>query len=729
MLKNLNDRQLEAVTNTQGPMLVLAGAGSGKTRVLTTRIAHLIKDKEVDSRSILAITFTNKAAGEMKERVAELLAKDVSSMWIGTFHSIGSKMLRRGAEKIGYRPNFTIYDRDDQKTLLKEIYKEMDMDDKVLKFNTALSLISKAKNEGVAPASYWESYGNDALSLTLARVYQAYEDKKIDYNAMDFDDLITKAIELLQKDTETRAYYQNRFEYIFVDEYQDTNGAQYEMVRILSEKFKNICVVGDNDQSIYGWRGADISNILNFENDFKNARVVLLEENYRSTQNILNAANEVIANNPNRKDKNLWTSRGQGQVPSFREFPSENNEARGLVDQMKALRDQGHAYSSMAVLYRTNAQSRVLEEELINGAIPYRVIGGLKFYDRKEIKDIMAYLRLIVNPRDDIAFRRIINEPKRGIGSVSLEKFEKAARADNFSPGQYISLPHSSNKLGSKAKEGLEKFRSIIEKSQEALEAKDLFFAVKDIIDLTGIKESLEAEKTIEAKSRLENIDSYLSSIASFIETNPGSSLEDYLAQVSLYSDVDKTEEASGVSLMTIHSAKGLEYPIVFVSGLEEGLFPSKYSIDEGNIEEERRLFYVALTRAEDLLYLSSAQSRRVFGQIMASKKSRFVEELKDTIEWKEEEKHSFMEGSKLSTNPRDKSQNWDLDYMKYGIKERKESLDKAQADSLKLGDKVKHKKFGEGTIITIEDNEVLISFEKVGLKKLRSDIAPLEKI
>lgn len=729
MLKNLNDRQLEAVTNTQGPMLVLAGAGSGKTRVLTTRIAHLIKDKGVDSRSILAITFTNKAAGEMKERVAELLHKDVSSMWIGTFHSIGSRMLRRGAEKIGYRPNFTIYDRDDQKTLLKEIYKEMDMDDKVLKFNTALSLISKAKNEGVEPSSYWETYGSDALSLTLARVYQAYEDKKIDYNAMDFDDLITKAIELLQKDTETRTYYQNRFEYIFVDEYQDTNGAQYEMVRILSEKFKNICVVGDNDQSIYGWRGADISNILNFENDFKDARVVLLEENYRSTQNILNAANEVIANNPNRKDKSLWTSKGQGQLPSYREFPSENNEARGLVDKMRSLRDQGHGYSTMAVLYRTNAQSRVLEEELINGGIPYRVIGGLKFYDRKEIKDIMAYLRLIVNPRDDIAFRRIINEPKRGIGSVSLEKFERAARADKFSPGQYISLPHSTNKLSSKAKEGFEDFRSIIEKSREALEAKDLFFAVKDIIDLTGIKDSLEAEKTIEAKSRLENIDSYLSSIASFIETNPGSSLEDYLAQVSLYSDVDKTEEASGVSLMTIHSAKGLEYPIVFVSGLEEGLFPSKYSIDEGNIEEERRLFYVALTRAEDLLYLSSAQARRVFGQIMVSKKSRFVEELKDTIEWKEEEKHSFMEGSKLSTNPRDKSQNWDLDYMKYGIKERKESLDKAQAHSLKLGDKVRHKKFGEGTIITIEDKEVLISFEKAGLKKLRSDIAPLEKL
>lgn len=724
MLKNLNERQHEAVVNTEGPMLVLAGAGSGKTRVLTTKIAYLIENKNIDFSRVLAITFTNKAAKEMKDRVEVLLKRDISSMWIGTFHSIGVRMLRRGAEKIGYTSNFTIYDRDDQKTLLKEIYKEMDFSDKVISYNSALASISKAKNEGVTPDEYWEVYGNDPKTMAMGRIFRSYESKKEIYNSFDFDDLIVKTIELLKTDEKTRLYYQDKFQYVFVDEYQDTNGAQYELTKILSGKHKNICVVGDNDQSIYGWRGADISNILNFENDFKGAKVVLLEENYRSTENILNAANKVIANNSERKDKNLWTSRATGEKPQYKEFSSENEEARAIVLKMKELREEGRPYSDMAVLYRTNAQSRVIEEELVYGGVPYVVIGGLKFYDRKEIKDIMAYLRVIVNPKDDISLKRVINEPKRGIGDASVNKLAKAGASDSLAIGEFIKMPHALDILPSRARQGLEDFNAIITKSKEILEEKDLFFSISEIVKLTGIVSQLENEATIEARSRLENIDSFLSSIATYIELNPESTLEDYLSQVSLMSDTEKTDEKTGVSLMTIHSAKGLEYPVVFAGGLEDGLFPSKFSIDENNIEEERRLFYVAITRAEDLLYLSSARSRRVFGSLIGSTKSRFINELEDTIEY-EEERRDYV--SNVKSNPRDKSQNWDLDYMKYSIQERKESLQKQQDEVYKLGDKVKHKKFGVGTIITIEGKELVISFEKAGLKKLRSDIAPLE--
>ena len=724
MLENLNENQLKAVKNTEGPMLVLAGAGSGKTRVLTTRIAYLIKEKNVDYRNILAITFTNKAAQEMKDRVEGLLGIDTRSMWIGTFHSIGVRILRRGAEDLGYTSNFTIYDRADQKTLLKEVYKDLDLKSDHLPYNSALAAISGAKNKGLGPEDFGEFSAGTLREEAIERVYRLYEKKKLDYNAMDFDDLIMKSIEVLKTDEEARKYYQDRFEYIFVDEYQDTNTAQYEMVKILSEKHKNLCVVGDQDQSIYGWRGADIRNIIDFEKDFKDASLVILEENYRSRPSILNAANELIKNNSERKDKVLFSSREDGEKPAYKNFMSENEEARALAEKMKDLRSEGIAYSNMAVLYRTNGQSRVIEEEMVNYGIPYKVVGGLKFYDRKEIKDILAYLNLLVNPRDEISFTRVINEPKRGIGDKTLGTIQWEAEARGMSSLAYVMEDEPG--LSARAKKGLEEFKDIIKKSKVILEEKDLFFAIKDIIGYTGLASALELEDTVEARSRLENIDSFLSSIASFVETNPDADLETYLASVSLMSDVDKTEEAAGVSLMTIHGAKGLEFPVVFVTGLEEGLFPSKFSIDEGNVEEERRLFYVAITRAEDRLYLSSASSRRVFGKMMSTRESRFIEELKDTIDYKEEEHSSYM--TKTNTNPRDKSQNWDLNYLNYGLEERKKSLDDKK-DSYKLGDKVEHKKFGVGTIINIEDKEILISFEGLGLKKLRSDIAPLKKL
>lgn len=726
MLDRLNDKQHEAVVNTDGPMLVLAGAGSGKTRVLTSKIAYLIEKKNVDYGDILAITFTNKAAKEMKDRVEVLLNRDIKFMWIGTFHSIGVRILRRHADKLGYTSNFTIYDRDDQKTLLKEVYKELEISDKVLPYNGALSAISLAKNEGVGPDKYWEFYGNDPRSLAIGRVYRAYEYRKEDYNAFDFDDLIVKTLELLKKDEETRLYYQKKFKYVFVDEYQDTNGGQYELAKILSDYHKNICVVGDNDQSIYGWRGADISNILNFEKDYPGAHVVLLEQNYRSTEQILNAANRVISKNPDRKDKNLWTQRSDGDLPEYREFPSENDEARAIVQKIKDLREKGRAYRNMAILYRTNGQSRVLEEELVYGGVPYVVVGGLKFYDRKEIKDIMAYLRVIVNPRDDISLRRVINEPKRGIGDASIEKLAQGAGLDRMALGDFIMMPHAGQGLSSRAAKGLGDFTEIINKSREVLEEKDLFFAVKDIIGFTGISSQLENEGSVEARSRLENIESFISSIATYVDLNPEAGLEDYLAQVSLMSDADKTDEKLGVSLMTVHSAKGLEFPVVFIAGMEDGLFPSKYSIDEDNIEEERRLFYVAITRAEDMVYISSARSRRVFGSLTGASKSRFIEELEDTIDYKEDRSDYVVSSM---GNPRDKSQNWDLDYMKYSISERKESLAQKQEDEFKLGDKVKHKKFGIGTIVTIDGNELVISFENQGIKKLRADIAPLERV
>lgn len=736
MLKNLNDRQLEAVSNTEGAMLVLAGAGSGKTRVLTTKIAYLIKELGVDSSNILAITFTNKAAQEMKDRVQKLLDRPVDSMWIGTFHSIAVRVLRINAEKIGYTNNFTIYDRDDQRSLLKEVYAEIDISDKIIKYSTAIANISKAKTEGVKPADYWEVYGNDFMSQRIAQIYELYESKKKEYNAFDFDDLIIKAMELLKSDPETCSYFQKKFKYVFVDEYQDTNTAQYEMVRLFSGYHENVCVVGDGDQSIYGWRGADISNILDFEEDFPGAKVVLLEENYRSTSGILDAANKVIKNNENRKDKNLWTSRTGGQKPIYKEVSSEDGEARAVVEWIDHLVYNGEKLSEMAILYRTNAQSRQFEEALVHAQIPYIVVGGLKFYDRKEIKDLLAYLRIIVNPMDDISLKRIINEPKRGIGAAGLLKIEEQAQSAGRSMLVHILTEKPEHILSGRAATGLGQFKKIIQNAKTLLENKTLSEAVHEIVMLTGIPDDLKNEGTIESQTRLENIESFISSIASYEAENPDSDLEDYLASVSLMSDVDKTEESkSGVNLMTIHSAKGLEYKTIFLTGVEEGLFPSRFSIDEDNVEEERRLFYVALTRAKDNLYLTSTTMRRTFGSLIPSKQSRFIEELGDSIEQEEYVLRNKYSGSTVkSYGSSNENTEWDVGYLKYDIDARRKSIQSSANEKYVMGEKVKHKKFGTGTIINVNKrddgtSELMISFENNGIKKLRSDLAPLERI
>ncbi|MDO5717433.1 MAG: UvrD-helicase domain-containing protein [Tissierellia bacterium] len=736
MLKNLNDRQLEAVTKTEGPMLILAGAGSGKTKVLTTKIAYLIDELGVDSGNILAITFTNKAAKEMKDRVQILLDRPVDSMWIGTFHSICVRILRRNAGKIGYDNNFTIYDRADQLTLLKEVYKEMELSDKVIKPSTAISKISKAKNEAVKPEEYTEIYGNDFLELKVEEIYSLYEEKKKDNNSFDFDDLIVKAIELLNKDEDTLKYYQNKFRYVFVDEYQDTNRTQYELVRLFSGQHGNICVVGDGDQSIYGWRGADINNILDFEKDFNGADLVLLEENYRSTSEILNAANKVIKKNSKRKDKNLWTSREGGKKPIYKEVSSEDGEARAIVEWIDHLVYNGENLSEMAILYRTNAQSRQFEEALVYAQIPYMVVGGLRFYDRKEIKDILAYLRIIVNPKDDISLKRIINEPKRGIGAASIEKLEQAAASEWISIMEFIEK--EPDFLSGRAGKGVLEFKNIIDKSQDFLSENRLSDAVKKIIETSGMIDELKRENTIESKSRLENIESFISAIGSYESQNPGDGLDDYLASVSLMSDVDKTDESKGgVNLMTIHAAKGLEYKTIFLTGVEEGIFPSKFSMEEDNVEEERRLFYVAITRAKDNLYLTSTTLRRHFGSLMPSIKSRFIDELEDSIEFEEEILRNTYSGSDVKkqfdgfkTIDREKERN----YLKYDIEARRKNLKRVSKDDFKMGDKVKHKIFGIGTIINVKDAdngslELMISFEKKGLKKLRSDLAPIERL
>lgn len=736
MLENLNDRQYQAVVGTEGPMLILAGAGSGKTKVLTTKLAYLIKEKGVSPYNILAITFTNKAAKEMKDRVKKLIGDSADAMWIGTFHSISVRILRMGAEKLGYTNNFTIYDRDDQKSLLKEIYKEEGINDKTLKYNTALAQISKAKNEGIGPDKYFEYFGNDFSSSQVEACYKSYEKKKKAYNAFDFDDLIIKALELLELDESLRTYFQKKFSYVFVDEYQDTNRTQYQLVRLISDRNRNITVVGDADQSIYGWRGADINNILDFEKDFKGSNLVLLEENYRSTSPILEAANKIIKNNKERKEKNLWTAKEGGEKPKYFESRSEDGEPRKIVELIQNLTYDKEKLSDMAILYRTNGQSRAIEEALVYAQIPYVVVGGLKFYDRKEIKDLIAYLRLIVNDRDNVSLKRVINEPKRGIGPKSIEKLED--KANSFSMGimEYLNSNPSETDKKTKQNEGLKDFISVIEKSKKVLMEKPLSSAIIDIFEYTGIVGGLKKENTIEAKSRLENIEALVSSVAHYEASSEEPSLEDYLATVSLMSDVDKTdEEKSGVSLMTVHAAKGLEFPIVFITGMEEGLFPSKFSIDEDNVEEERRLFYVAITRAERKLYISSSSLRRTYGSLMTQMQSRFIDELGDSIDYKEEKIKTGENYFNLD-KPRVKTQNesWDRSYLNFGIEKRKESLKSLEGKAFVIGDRVKHKKFGSGMVVQVTEEAdgktfLVISFENNGVKKLRQDLAPLERI
>ena len=631
----LNEPQREAVYHTDGPLLILAGAGSGKTRVLTHRIAYLIGERGVNAWNILAITFTNKAAEEMRQRVDKLVGFGAESVWVSTFHSACVRILRRFIDRLGYENHFTIYDTDDQKTLIKEVCRKVDVDTKVFKERSLLSAISSAKNEMILPDEFELNAGGDFAKMKIAKVYREYEAQMRANNALDFDDLLVKTVQLLQTQPDVLESYQERFRYIMVDEYQDTNTVQFQLVSLLAGKYKNLCVVGDDDQSIYKFRGANIRNILDFEHEFPDAKVIKLEQNYRSTGNILNAANSVIANNRGRKEKSLWTENGEGELIRLRQFDTAFDEADFIGEDIKSAVRQGGSYNDSAVLYRTNAQSRLLEEKFIAMNIPYKIVGGVNFYARREIKDLLAYLKTIDNGRDDVAVRRIINVPKRGIGLTTINRIQESAteRGIGFyeallAPGLIAGVGRSATKLDS--------FAALIEYFKTLAEEMNITDLLQEVIEKTGYIESLENEDKEEAKTRKENIDELISKAATYEEScqdkDEKATLSGFLEEVALVADIDSLDEDQEyVVLMTLHSAKGLEFPRVYLAGMEDGLFPGYMSINAGDreeLEEERRLCYVGITRAEQELTLTSARRRMVHGETQYNPMSRFVKEI-----------------------------------------------------------------------------------------------------
>lgn len=802
--ESLNPVQQEAVYHTRGPVLILAGAGSGKTRVLTHRIAYLIDEEGVNPWNILAITFTNKAAGEMRERVDQIVGYGSENVWVSTFHSTCVRILRRYIDKIGYDRNFTIYDSDDQKSVVKEVCKKLNIDTKVYKERALMSAISSAKDELVTPEELMLRAGGDFAKNRIAQVYKEYQKTLRGNNALDFDDLIMKTVELLSTQPEVLDYYQERFKYIMVDEYQDTNTAQFKFVSILAAKYKNLCVVGDDDQSIYKFRGANIYNILNFEKEYPEARVIKLEQNYRSTKNILSAANEVIRNNSGRKAKSLWTSNEEGEKVAFEQYNTEYEEAAGVVDDIDMLTKDGQVkYSDCAVLYRTNAQSRVLEEKFVLRGIPYRMIGGQNFYARKEIKDLLCYLKTIDNARDDLAVRRIINVPKRGIGATSLNKVDDHAVRRGISFFEALEQAGEIPTLG-KAAEKITRFVNMIQVLRAKLEYIGLAELLQEIIDETGYVNELLAEGTEEARGRIENIDELMNKIVAYEGDHENPSLSEFLEEVSLVADIDNLEESNEkVVLMTLHSAKGLEFPYVYMTGMEDGLFPSYMSIvsdDSLEIEEERRLCYVGITRAMKHLTLTYAKSRMVHGNTQYNKVSRFVREIPRSlikmqgIIEKEKPVEKFVsfssnlkpyggafgagsgaagtagngalgaesrsagalgngaasgrskldellksqkifKGSDIFDKPKTgKASSSELFAGKMTV-DAKHKISAAHSLNVGLeysqGDRVRHIKFGEGTVVNItntgEDYEVTVNFDKAGVKKMRASFAKLK--
>ncbi|MGN0988441.1 MAG: DNA helicase PcrA, partial [Otoolea sp.] len=649
----LNPMQKEAVYHTEGPLLVLAGAGSGKTRVLTHRIAYLIEEKGVNPWNIMAITFTNKAAAEMRERVDKIVGFGSESIWVSTFHSSCVRILRRHIEYLGYSTSFTIYDGDDQKTLMKQIFKKLDIDTKQFKERAVLGKISSAKDEMITPEEYELNAGGDFREKKIAQIYKEYQKELKKNNALDFDDLILKTVELFQNVPEVLNYYQERFRYIMVDEYQDTNLVQFKLVDLLAKKYRNLCVVGDDDQSIYKFRGANIENILSFEKAFPGARVIKLEQNYRSTQNILNAANEVIRNNRGRKDKTLWTANEEGTPVRFLQFDTAYEEAEAIAREIrdKSALEQ-RSYSDFAVLYRTNAQSRLLEEKFILYSIPYRLVGGVNFYQRKEIKDILCYLKTIANGQDDLAVQRIINVPKRGIGATSIGKVTIFASANGMSFYQALLRVKAVPAIG-KAGDKIGVFTEQIEDFKSRLPELSIKELIEEILEKTGYKKELEAEGEIEAETRLQNIEELINKAVSYSESAEEPTLNGFLEEVALVADVDNMDESENrVILMTLHSAKGLEFPYVYLSGMEDGLFPSSMSImsdDKDAVEEERRLCYVGITRAQKDLTLTAARQRMTNGETRFSKVSRFVEEIPEWLLEKPEQKSMFGRAAGLS--------------------------------------------------------------------------------
>ena len=647
----LNPMQKEAVLHTEGPLLILAGAGSGKTRVLTHRVAYLIEEKQVNPWNILAITFTNKAAGEMRERVDQLVGFGAESIWVSTFHSTCVRILRRHIEYLGYTTNFSIYDSDDQKTLMKQVFKAMDVDTKQFKERSVLGTISSAKDKLIGPEEFLLNAGQDFRQRRIGEIYKEYQKRLKKNNALDFDDLIVKTVELFQNNSEVLNYYQERFKYIMVDEYQDTNLAQFKLVSLLASKYRNLCVVGDDDQSIYRFRGADIGNILSFEEMFPGAKVIKLEQNYRSTQNILNAANGVIRHNRGRKDKTLWTANGEGDLIRFKQFDTAREEADFVA---REIRDSGYAYQEQAVLYRTNAQSRLLEERCIFYNVPYRLVGGVNFYQRKEIKDILAYLKTIANGVDDLSVLRIINVPKRGIGATTMGKVTIFASEHGMSLYDALREARQIPGLG-KAAEKIGAFIGQMESFRARAQSDD--YTIQDLIegimDETGYQQELEAEGEVESQTRLENIEELVNKAVSYEEDSEHPSLDEFLEQVALVADIDNMDESENrVTLMTLHSAKGLEFPKVYLVGLEDGLFPSMMSInsdDKTDMEEERRLCYVGITRAKNELVITSARQRMVNGETRYCKPSRFMEEVPGEL--LEEERLEPVLGSYGSRN------------------------------------------------------------------------------
>lgn len=770
----LNEPQKDAVFHTEGPLLILAGAGSGKTRVLTHRIAYLIEELGVNPWNILAITFTNKAAGEMRQRVDDLVGFGSESIWVSTFHSACVRILRRYIDRLGYDNRFTIYDTDDQKTLMKEVCRKVDLDTKRFKERMLLSVISSAKNEMIMPEEFELNAGGDFAQQQISKAYREYEAQLRANNALDFDDLLVKTVQLLETQPDVRESYQERFRYIMVDEYQDTNTVQFRLVSLLAGKYRNLCVVGDDDQSIYKFRGANIRNILDFEKEFPDARVIKLEQNYRSTGNILNAANGVIRNNKGRKDKTLWTDNGEGEKITLRQFDTAYDEAEFIAEDIRESISEGASYNDSAILYRTNAQSRLFEEKFVAMNIPYKIVGGINFYARKEIKDILAYLKTVDNGKDDLAVRRIINVPKRGIGLTTINRIQESAAERGIGFYEALLAPELIAGVGRSASK-LDSFAALIEYFKGQAERESLTDLLNEIIEKTGYIESLDGDTPEENEARIQNIDELVSKAAAYEEDcadrDEAATLSGFLEEVALVADIDSLDEGQDyVVLMTLHSAKGLEFPRVYLAGMEDGLFPSYMTItgdDPEELEEERRLCYVGITRAEQKLTLTCARKRMVRGDVQYNKMSRFIREIpmelletggrkgSDRLAWNPGEEDPFEAGNS------DKDISWGRDPIYENAKKAfrakpyqagasnagtagKTSFSSLQKGSqltaqkggaltYGVGDRVRHVKFGEGTVLDIKeggrDKEVTVEFDAAGVRKMFAMFAKLVKV
>lgn len=757
LIEGLNDKQKEAVLATEGPCLVIAGAGSGKTKVLTHKIAYLISEKNVKPYNILAITFTNKAASEMKQRVEKIVGDVAQEMWMGTFHSICVRILRRFIDRIGFDTSFLIFDTSDQKTVVKECLKALNIDDKTFSDRSVLSEISNAKNEMLTPKAYQAKYSGEFRKEKIGQVYELYQKRLRENNAIDFDDIINYTIDILSENPDVLQYYTEKFKYVLVDEYQDTNKAQFTLVTILASRYGNITVVGDNDQGIYSFRGADISNILNFEKDFPGTKIIKLEQNYRCTGNILKAANAVIKHNENKYEKKLWTENEDGSLPCLYQAEDEYDEANYVVKQIEHLKTEEYLKpKDFVILYRMNAQSRAIEDILRRENIPYKIVGGLKFYERKEIKDTIAYLRLIHNTSDNLSLKRIINEPKRGIGKTSLDKIQEIS--DRTGTSMYEIIKHAEEFDLNRVKANAEEFINLIEELRLKKQELSISELLKEVLNKSGYTRALELENTVEAETRMQNLEEFLTVAIEFEEESADNTLPEFLESITLSSDVDEMQdEDNTVTLMTLHSAKGLEFPVVFLVGMEEGIFPGYKSIGEPKeLEEERRLFYVGITRAKQFLHLTCAKHRTIFGSTSYNAVSRFIKEIPDNlldgvVNNDQEEKFNDMSynweygktsAGKVTTYKFDEAKNEIKQKATYQFRTAESflsSLSQKQANSgvditkYKEGMRIYHKKFGEGIIQKIEaegdDYKLDIQFDKSGHKRLMAKFANLEII